>query len=124
RHQLYVQWLNGHAADPDVLQLDIIWTSEFAAAGWILPLDRFRPELDQFFTAAVAADRWNGVAYALPRFVDVGMLYWRTDLVRGPPRSLEELTVCDGRSCIYSTSIRGAVWTGSRNRAETLARTD
>src|SRR6516162_4699549 len=38
RHQLYVQWLNGHATDPDVLQLDIVWTSEFAAAGWILPL--------------------------------------------------------------------------------------
>jgi len=34
RHQLYVQWLNAHATDPDVLQLDVIWTAEFAAAGW------------------------------------------------------------------------------------------
>jgi hypothetical protein len=33
RHQLYVQWLNAHAADPDVLQLDLIWTAEFGAAG-------------------------------------------------------------------------------------------
>src|SRR5262245_6305600 len=114
RHQLYVQWLNGHAADPDVLQLDIIWTSEFAAAGWILPLDRFRPELDQFFTAAVAADRWNGVAYALPWFVDVGMLYWRTDLVRGPPRSLEELTDAATRARAEHGVPYGLVWTGAR----------
>ena len=32
RHQLYVQWLNAGAQDPDVLQLDIIWTAEFAGA--------------------------------------------------------------------------------------------
>src|SRR4030095_10560707 len=43
RHQLYVQWLNGWAPDPDILQLDVIWTPEFAAAGWIAPLGRFRP---------------------------------------------------------------------------------
>ena len=35
RHQLYVQWLNAHASEPDVLQLDVVWTPEFAAAGWI-----------------------------------------------------------------------------------------
>jgi multiple sugar transport system substrate-binding protein len=40
KHQLYVQWLNAGASDPDILQLDVIWTPEFAAAGWILPLDR------------------------------------------------------------------------------------
>ena len=42
RHQLYVQWLNARASDPDVLQLDVVWTPEFAAAGWIADLDRFR----------------------------------------------------------------------------------
>ena len=44
RHQLYVQWLNAHASDPDVLQLDAVWTAEFAAAEWILPLDHFQPQ--------------------------------------------------------------------------------
>ncbi len=39
RHQLYVEWLNAGASQPDVLQLDVIWTPELAAAGWILPLD-------------------------------------------------------------------------------------
>ena len=54
RHQLYVQWLNARASDPDVLQLDVVWTPEFAAAGWIAGLDRFEPRVDQFFAAAVA----------------------------------------------------------------------
>src|SRR6188474_1372578 len=76
RHQLYVQWLNAQAPDPDVLQLDVVWTPEFAAAGWILDLDRFGVATDDFFPAALAANRWNGRIYALPWFVDVGMLYW------------------------------------------------
>ena len=82
RHQLYVQWLNAGASDPDILQLDAIWTPEFAAAGWILPLERFAPDTSAFFPATIAANRWNGTLYALPWFVDVGMLYWRTDLMR------------------------------------------
>jgi multiple sugar transport system substrate-binding protein len=92
RHQLYVQWLNGRATEPDVLQLDIVWTAEFAAAGWVLPLDRFQPDVGDFFPAAIEADRWRGSLYALPWFVDVGLLYWRTDLVGARPRSLLELT--------------------------------
>ena len=102
RHQLYVQWLNARASDPDVLQLDVVWTPEFAAAGWIASLDRFDPPVDRFLPAAVAADRWNGALYALPWFVDVGMLYWRTDLVPRPPRDLDDLVAaceaCPGRA--------------------------
>jgi multiple sugar transport system substrate-binding protein len=60
RHQLYVQWLNARAAVPDVLQLDVIWTAEFAAAGWVLPLDRFAPDVNDFLPAALEASRWRG----------------------------------------------------------------
>jgi len=117
RHQLYVQWLNGWAADPDVLQLDVIWTPEFAAAGWILPFDRFgmpADELADFFPAALAADRWQGRLYALPWFVDVGMLYWRTDLMPAPPATLAELARI-GRDARDAGRVRtGFVWQGAR----------
>jgi multiple sugar transport system substrate-binding protein len=114
RHQLYVQWLNGHAADPDVLQLDIIWTAEFAAAGWILPLDRFGPDVEDFFPAAIAANRWRGELYALPWFVDVGLLYWRTDLLDGPPRSLSELRETATRLTETGQTRFGLAWQGAR----------
>ncbi|HZA97723.1 MAG TPA: extracellular solute-binding protein, partial [Gemmatimonadales bacterium] len=85
RHQLYVQWLNAGASDPDILQLDAIWTPEFAAAGWILPLDQFGPDTASFFPSTIIANRWQDTLFALPWFVDVGMLYWRTDLMASPP---------------------------------------
>jgi multiple sugar transport system substrate-binding protein len=114
RHQLYVQWLNARATEPDILQLDVVWTPEFAAAGWIASLDRFRPPLDAFFAPAVAAAQWNGASFALPWFVDVGMLYWRTDLVPHAPRSVRELTELAARARQPGRVPLGLVWQGAR----------
>ena len=114
RHQLYVQWLNARAADPDVLQLDVIWAPEFAAAGWILDLDRFQPDVGDFFPATLTANRWNGVLYALPWFVDVGMLYWRTDVMARAPADLDELRQFAARGTRQGTIPFGFVWQGAR----------
>jgi multiple sugar transport system substrate-binding protein len=114
RHQLYVQWLNARATEPDILQLDVIWTAEFAGAGWITPLDRFTPELDDFLSAALGAARWRGSLYAVPWFVDVGLLYWRTDLLDEPPASLSALSELAERARPASGPRFGLVWQGAR----------
>jgi multiple sugar transport system substrate-binding protein len=113
KHQLYVQWLNAGASDPDILQLDVIWTPEFAAAGWILPLDRFHPDTAGFFPSTIAANRWRDTLFALPWFIDVGMLYWRTDLMPGPPGTFEEL-VRTARQVQQRGIRQGFVWQGAR----------
>ncbi len=87
RHQLFVQWLNARMGEPDVLQLDVVWTAEFAAAGWIRPLDSIAGNLSGFVPAAARASQWNGKTFARPWFVDVGLLYRRTDLVPAEPLS-------------------------------------
>ena len=113
RHQLYVQWLNARVGEPDILQLDVIWTPEFAAAGWILPLSLPPGDDADFFPATLDADRWNGRLYAIPWFVDVGMLYWRTDLVERAPATLDELA----RAAAAARSPEvpyGFVWQGAR----------
>jgi multiple sugar transport system substrate-binding protein len=114
RHQLYVQWLNAGASDPDILQLDAIWTPEFAAAGWILPLDPFQPDTAAFFPSTILANRWRDTLFALPWFVDVGMLYWRTDLVPAPPRTLGELVKYAKRGLQQPGVRYGLVWQGAR----------
>ena len=114
RHQLYVQWLNARAPDPDVLQLDVVWIAEFAAAGWIASLDSYQPAVHEFFPAAVTADRWNGRLYALPWFVDVGMLYRRIDLVPRAPGSLADLiALASDAQRIHGVPF-GIVWQAAR----------
>jgi multiple sugar transport system substrate-binding protein len=115
RHQLYVQWLNARVGRPDVLQLDVVWTAEMAAAGWILPLDRFAPATGDFFPATLAANTWRGRLYALPWFVDAGMLYWRTDLFRAPPSTLGELAAQARQARAAPGGPRfGVAWQGAR----------
>jgi multiple sugar transport system substrate-binding protein len=114
RHQLYVQWLNAQASQPDILQLDVVWTPEFAAAGWILDLDRFRPATDSFFPATIEANRWRGRLYAMPWFVDVGMLYWRTDLMAAPPTTFAELDRIAAEARARRGLRYGLVWQGAR----------
>jgi multiple sugar transport system substrate-binding protein len=114
RHQLYVQWLNAGASDPDILQLDVVWTPEFAAAGWILPLDRFRPDTAAFFPSTIVANQWRDSLFALPWFVDVGMLYWRTDLVPAAPATLGELVRYAKRARQQRGLRYGLVWQGAR----------
>jgi multiple sugar transport system substrate-binding protein len=121
RHQLYVQWLNAGAGDPDILQLDVIWTAEFAAAGWIHSLDRLDPNVrahvKDFFPSTLAANEWTvaGQAelFALPWFVDVGMLYYRRDLVPTPPATFDELTRA-AENARSAAVPYGLLWQGSR----------
>lgn len=114
KHQLYVQWLNAGASDPDILQLDVIWTPEFAAAGWILPLNQFLPDTSAFFPSTITANRWQDSLYALPWFIDVGMLYWRTDLMRAPPATFKDL-VREAQKARRDGGPRyGFVWQGAR----------
>jgi multiple sugar transport system substrate-binding protein len=115
RHQLYVQWLNARVGDPDILMLDAIWTPEFAAAGWILPLSRFTPVTSDFFAATIAANTWVGELYALPWFADVGLLYRRADLVPTEPRNLSEMSMAAREATARPDGPPyGIVWQGAR----------
>jgi multiple sugar transport system substrate-binding protein len=115
RHQLYVQWLNARVGNPDILQLDVVWTPEFAAAGWVLPLTRFNPASSEFFPATITANTWAGQLYALPWFADVGLLYRRTDFVPNEPRNLGEVVTDAKQAMARPGGPRfGIVWQGAR----------
>jgi len=115
RHQLYVQWLNARVGNPDILQLDVVWTPEFAAAGWVLPLDSYSPSKADFFPATIEANTWAGKLYALPWFADVGLLYRRTDLVPREPQTLGQL-VTNAKTAMSRPGgpRHGIVWQGAR----------
>jgi ABC-type glycerol-3-phosphate transport system substrate-binding protein len=113
RHQLFVQWLNARAGEPDILQLDVVWTPEFAAAGWLLPLDRWKPNASAFFPSTIAANTWAGSLYAVPWYMDVGMLYWRTDLFASAPATMDELAA-DARRAHSKAVPYGIVWQSAR----------
>jgi multiple sugar transport system substrate-binding protein len=112
RHQLYVQWLNARLGHPDVLQLDVVWTPELAAAGWILPLGHRFSDMADFVPATTEANQWKQEIYAIPWFVDVGMLYRRTDIVVNEPETLDDIVSASRKRPQSIPS--GFVWQGAR----------
>ncbi|GAA2505416.1 ABC transporter substrate-binding protein [Streptomyces gobitricini] len=79
----------------DVLNIDVAWTSEFAAAGWIAPVDRERFPLKSFLPPVVDTATYDGRLYAVPYVTNAGMLFYRKDVLdragERPPRTWAEL---------------------------------
>ncbi|MEU0085259.1 ABC transporter substrate-binding protein [Streptomyces sp. NPDC006274] len=79
----------------DVLNIDVAWTSEFAAAGWISPLQRDRFPLKSFLRPVVDTATFDGRLYAVPYVTNAGLLYYRKDVLdragEKPPRTWAEL---------------------------------
>ncbi|MET7338115.1 ABC transporter substrate-binding protein [Nonomuraea sp. NPDC005650] len=75
----------------DVLGLDVVWTAEFAENGWIIPLERGLFPLDRFLPPVVETAIYKDRLWAVPYTSNAGLLYYRTDLVKKPPRTWAEL---------------------------------
>jgi multiple sugar transport system substrate-binding protein len=79
----------------DVLNIDVTWTSEFAAAGWIRPLPRDRFPLDAFLAPVIDTATYDGRLYAVPYVTNAGLLLYRKDILAKehvpPPRTWAEL---------------------------------
>ncbi len=97
QHQFYVINLEGGSPPFDVMMLDVIWVPEFARAGWILDLTGRVPsaERDAHFASAIEPAIQDGRLWALPWFMNVGLLYYRKDLLAkyglAPPETYDEL---------------------------------
>ncbi len=97
QHDAYVTSLNGKSSEIDVMDLDVVWPAEFAQAGYVMALDRFIQkdgiELSEYNEGAVSAANFNGKQWAMPKFIDAGMLFYRTDIVEegNVPKTWDEL---------------------------------
>lgn len=65
----------------DVMALDVVWTAEFAQAGYLRQLRERWIGADRFLDAPLASARFQGSLWAAPFTTDAGLLYYRTDLL-------------------------------------------
>lgn len=119
-HQQLVQLLDRGDGAVDVFTHDVIWISEFAHAGWSLPLDTYfdTASLRDFFPGLVQACTWNGKLSAHPWYVDSGMLYYREDLLHTAgievPTTWDELTAAATHLQSGGKAKFGFLWQGKQ----------
>jgi len=122
QRQFLVINLEGGRPGFDLMMLDCIWVPEFARAGWILDLTpSVSPgELSAHFPSAVEAGTYRGRTWALPWFMNVGLLYYRSDLLARygfhPPvthaEMLEQIRVI--RTAERNPKLEGFLWQGKQ----------
>ncbi|HEY0540004.1 MAG TPA: ABC transporter substrate-binding protein [Actinoallomurus sp.] len=95
QHAQMVTNLQAKSARYDVLNIDIVWTAEFADAGWIIPLDRRQFPLGQFLKPVVDTAMFGGKLYGVPWNSNAGLLYYRKDILdkagKKPPKTWAQL---------------------------------
>ncbi len=93
----FIDYFMLNPSQVDLMFIDIIRPAEYALLDWAAPLDVFANEnyLADFLEAPLEACRYQGRLYALPVFINGGLLFYRKDLLlkerMSPPRTLDDL---------------------------------
>jgi multiple sugar transport system substrate-binding protein len=83
--------LTGNDKTLDLMALDVVWTAEFAEAGWALPLSddpSGEAEADarsNTLQGPLKSAEWQGKLYAAPITTNTQLLWYRADLMDEPP---------------------------------------
>ena len=110
------------AKDPgyDVVTVDVVWTAEFAAKSWIVPLQG-KIDTAPLLPATVKAATYNNTLYAAPYASDGGLLYYRKDLVPTPPKTWDQMIAdCKGKTSNTITGSQPGCYAGQYAKYEGL----
>ena len=104
QRRLQIQRLQAESAECDVLGMDVIWTAEYAAQGWLLDVSDFISENgDRFIQSTVDTTEFEGKNWAVPFNSNAGFIYYRTDEVDAAPEDWETLyeQAAEGNGVVY-----------------------
>jgi multiple sugar transport system substrate-binding protein len=84
-HDQLLNSLSSGSSDYDVISMDVVWAGEFAGAGYLEPIDvqmnKAGYKKTDFNSGSMASGNYKGKQYTLPFFPDLGLLYFRKDIV-------------------------------------------
>jgi multiple sugar transport system substrate-binding protein len=89
--------LTGNDRTLDVMALDVVWTAEFAEAGWAVPLSEDpegQAEADataNTLPGPLETAKWQDKLYAAPITTNTQLLWYRADLMPEPPATWDAM---------------------------------
>jgi multiple sugar transport system substrate-binding protein len=92
REQL-VRRLAAKDSSMDLIGMDVVWTAEFAEAGWIRELTPAQKEaaIKDTLPAPIQTAIWKDKMYGVPKHTNVQLLWYRKSLVPTPPKTWAEV---------------------------------
>jgi len=120
QHQFYAINLQAGSQAFDVFAVDVIWVAGFARAGWLRELSNLLPPdtSASFFAGPVRAVTVGDRAFAVPWYMDAGLLYYRDDILSqqgaAAPQTWDALVRIAQSAMARDRRIGGYVWQGKQ----------
>src|SRR4051812_21454859 len=91
--ELFVRRLAAGDNSMDIINMDTIYTPEFAEAGWMRELTGSEKQdaLDDVLPGPAQSVTWKNKVYGIPTNTNVQLLWYRKDLVKNPPKTWDEM---------------------------------
>lgn len=118
-HDKFATAFAGKSTTPDVVAVDIPWAPEFGSAGFLLPLNQYvdASYRSNFFESTLLGTTYKNNLYALPWYLDAGLLYYRKDILDKagvqPPTNFDELVASAQK--LQTADMYGFAWPGFKN---------
>ncbi len=111
---IYTTALRAHNSSFDVMSIDVVYPAEFASNGWTVDLTPKWSASDRanYLQGPIKSCTYQGKVVAAPLRTDLGVLYYRTDIISTPPKTYEEMTSMAKSNA--SKAKYGYVWQGSQ----------
>lgn len=110
-------------ADVDAIEMDTIWTAQFASAGWVEDLtDRITDAIKKDVPeSSLGAVTYQGKLYGMPWYNSSKHLYYNTKLLKdagfdNPPATLDEF-VTQAKAITKPGAQWGSVWSWKQSEA-------
>jgi multiple sugar transport system substrate-binding protein len=88
----FIQRERAKSADCDVFESDVVWTSEFASQKWLYDMTPYvESRKDEFVPSTLESVTYGGKIWGVPRVTDAGLLYYRKDKVKSPPKTWQDV---------------------------------
>ena len=77
----------------DLIGMDVVWTAEFAEAGWIRELTEAQKAAatEDTLEGPIETAMWKDKLYGIPKHTNVQLLWYRKSLVPKPPKTWDEV---------------------------------
>ncbi|SRR6266566_5179977 len=111
---IYDNTLRARSSAIDVMSIDVVYPAEFASNGWTVDLTSKWSASDRanYLPGPIKSCTYQGKIAAAPLRTDLGVLYYRKDIVSTPPKTFDELTNIAKSNA--SKAKYGYVWQGSQ----------
>ncbi|GHO93599.1 putative ABC transporter-binding protein [Reticulibacter mediterranei] len=112
----YNNMLRARSASADVMSIDIVYPAQFAASQWTVPITEAQwptSEREKYLPGPIQGCTYQGKLWAAPLRTDLGVMYYRKDLISQAPATWDDL-VKSAKAASPSKIKYGYVWQGAQ----------